>query len=91
MGHMGKFESLMGSLSYAEMRTDRYFRFLVPVSLDGIGSNILSPRETWADKDAYDMQAIKLVGMFRENFKKFKAYVGKDVRDAAPQYTGTLM
>jgi phosphoenolpyruvate carboxykinase (ATP) len=78
---------LDGSLSYAEMRTDHYFRFLVPVFLEGIDSDFLNPRETWADKDAYDMQAIKLVGMFRENFKKFNAHVGRDIRDAAPRYS----
>ena len=31
-----------------------------------------------------DAQAKKLVGMFRENFKKFEAHVGKDVLEAAP-------
>ena len=78
---------LDGSLSYAEMRTDRYFQFLVPVSLEGIDSAILNPRDTWIDKDAYDLQAIKLVGMFRENFEKFKAHVGRDIQDAAPRYS----
>jgi phosphoenolpyruvate carboxykinase (ATP) len=73
------------------MRTDQYFRFLVPISLEGIDSDILNPRETWNDKDAYDLQAIKLVGLFRENFKKFKAHVGRDIRDAAPQYTDVVM
>jgi len=41
--------------------------------------------DTWADKAAYDAQARKLVGMFRENFKKFEAHVGPDVLQAAPE------
>jgi phosphoenolpyruvate carboxykinase (ATP) len=82
---------LDGSLAFAEMRTDPYFRFLVPVSLEYVDSDILNPRDTWADKDAYDTQAIKLVGMFRENFKIFEAHVGNDVREAAPQYASILM
>ena len=45
---------------------------------------ILNPRDTWADKAAYDAQARKLVAMFRENFKKFEAHVGPDVLQAAP-------
>ena len=45
---------------------------------------ILNPRDTWADKAAYDAQASKLVAMFRENFKKFEAHVGPDVLQAAP-------
>lgn len=42
-----------------------------------------NPRETWADKGAYDRQAAKLVQMFRDNFTKFEALVGADIKDAA--------
>jgi len=76
--------ALDGSLATAEMRIDPHFRFRVPVALPGVDSKILNPRDTWADKAAYDAQARKLVGMFRENFKKFEAHVGKDVLEAAP-------
>ena len=47
-------------------------------------AKILNPRDTWADKAAYDAQAKKLVQMFRDNFKKFEAHVGPDVLQAAP-------
>jgi phosphoenolpyruvate carboxykinase (ATP) len=76
---------LDGSLANVEMRVDPHFRFRVPVSVPGVDSKILNPRETWADKKAYDAQAAKLVSMFRENFKKFEAHVGADVLSAAPQ------
>jgi phosphoenolpyruvate carboxykinase (ATP) len=49
-----------------------------------VDAKILNPRDTWADKTAYDAQARKLVSMFRENFKKFEAHVGADVLQAAP-------
>jgi ATP-dependent phosphoenolpyruvate carboxykinase len=62
-------------LAFAEMRTHPYFRFLVPISVESTDSDILNPRGTWADESAYDIPAIKLVGMFRENFKKFEAHV----------------
>ena len=67
------------------MRVDPHFRFRVPVSVPGVDPKILDPRETWADKDAYDATARKLVGMFRNNFKKFETHVGDDVLSAAPQ------
>jgi len=55
------------------------------VAVPGVDAKILNPRDTWADKAAYDAQARKLVTMFRENFKKFEAHVAADVLQAAPQ------
>ena len=76
--------ALDGSLANVEMRIDPHFKFRVPVAVPGVDSKILNPRDTWADKSAYDAQAKKLVSMFRDNFKKFEAHVGKDVLEAAP-------
>jgi phosphoenolpyruvate carboxykinase (ATP) len=77
--------ALDGSLAHVEMQIDPYFKFRVPVSVPGVDAAILNPRDTWADKAAYDAQARKLVSMFRENFKKFEAHVGQDVLQAAPE------
>ncbi len=76
--------ALDGSLAKAEFRTDSNFGFQVPVAVPGVDSKILDPRETWADKSAYDAQAAKLVGMFIKNFQKFEAHVTPQVRAAAP-------
>ena len=73
-----------GSLSQVEMRTDPVFGFQVPKSVEGVDSSILEPRETWADKSAYDEQARNLVRMFAENFEKFESQVDSDVISAAP-------
>ena len=77
--------ALDGTLANVEMRVDPHFRFRVPVAVPNVDTKILNPRDTWADKSAYDAQARKLVSMFRENFKTFEAHVGRDVLDAAPQ------
>jgi len=76
--------ALDGSLAGVEMRVDPHFHFRVPVAVRGVDSGILNPRDTWADKAAYDAQAVRLAGMFRENFRKFEAHVGQDVLAAAP-------
>ena len=77
--------ALDGSLAKVQMRTDPHFGFAVPVSVPGIESRILNPRETWEDQAAYDAQARKLVGMFIDNFKKFETHVDADVKAAAPR------
>ena len=46
------------------------FNLKMPTSCPEVPSEILNPRNTWADKDAYDASAEKLRTMFRENFEK---------------------
>ncbi|MFN3389308.1 MAG: phosphoenolpyruvate carboxykinase [Allosphingosinicella sp.] len=77
--------ALDGSLNDAEFRIDENFGFEVPVAVPGVDGSILDPRETWADKDAYDATAAKLVKLFVDNFAKFEAHVDQGVRDAAPR------
>ncbi|MGD9783550.1 MAG: phosphoenolpyruvate carboxykinase [Hyphomicrobiaceae bacterium] len=76
--------ALSGKLKGQPMRTDPVFGFQVPLSLEGVDSKILNPRETWADAKAYDAMAATLVEMFNKNFAKFEAHVDADVRAAAP-------
>lgn len=62
---------LNGSIHNAPTRTDERFGFEVPTDLQGVPTELLNPRENWADKAKYDAAASKLVNMFQENFKKF--------------------
>ncbi|MGN6279262.1 MAG: phosphoenolpyruvate carboxykinase [Sphingomonas sp.] len=77
--------ALDGSLNDAEFRTDPNFGFKVPVSVPGVDRAILDPRQTWADKAAYDEMAAKLVDLFVENFAQFEEAVDEGVRMAAPR------
>ncbi len=81
--------ALDGSLNNAEFRTDPNFGFKVPVSVPGVDTAILDPRETWADKAAYDATAAKLVDLFNENFAQFADHVDQGVREAAPRAPAT--
>ncbi|MEC9368546.1 MAG: phosphoenolpyruvate carboxykinase [Pseudomonadota bacterium] len=76
--------ALDGSLKSVEMRIDPIFGFEVPVAVTGVDASVLKPRDTWADKAAYDAQAKALVDMFSENFAKFEAHVDPEVLHAAP-------
>ncbi|NNF79191.1 MAG: phosphoenolpyruvate carboxykinase (ATP), partial [Rhizobiales bacterium] len=76
--------ALGGHLDAVAMRKDPFFGFEVPVAVEGVNPELLVPRSTWADGEAYDAQAAKLVAMFQENFQKFEAYVDPDVNATAP-------
>jgi phosphoenolpyruvate carboxykinase (ATP) len=75
---------LDGSLSEVATTPDPFFGIHVPESCPGVPSEILQPRNTWEEKDAYDAQARKLAGMFVDNFEQFKADAAKEVREAGP-------
>ena len=77
--------ALDGSLKDAAFRTDPNFGFQVPVAVAGVDSQILDPRQTWADKAAYDAKAKALVAMFVANFAQFEAHVDAGVRESAPK------
>ena len=76
--------ALDGSLKTGEFRKDTHFGFQVPTSVSNMDNSVLDPRETWADKSAYDRQAAKLVAMFTRNFAKFENHVDHSVIEAAP-------
>lgn len=75
--------ALDGSLAEAKFRKDPNFGFDVPIAVEGVDSNLLDPRSTWADADAYDAQAQKLVQMFADNFEQYIPYIDEDVKAAA--------
>ena len=76
---------LNGSLAKTEVVPDPIFGVGVPVSCPDVPSEVLQPRNTWADKDAYDRQARDLARRFNENFKKYEAGVSEAVRAVAPK------
>jgi phosphoenolpyruvate carboxykinase (ATP) len=60
--------ALSGELDAAPMRTDPIFGLAVPQAITGVAADLLDPRRTWADGNAYDRQARHLVALFEENF-----------------------
>jgi len=66
--------ALSGELVTADYRTDPIFGFEVPEVVPGLEDpELLDPRSTWADPEAYDRKAHELAKMFTENFAKFGA------------------
>ncbi len=77
--------ALNGALDDVPTMPDPIFGVAVPVACPGVPSEVLSPRNTWQDKAAYDIPARQLAAMFAENFKAFADQVTPEVRDAGPR------
>ena len=75
--------ALDGTLLNARFRKEPFFGLSIPQHVPGIPDSVLDPRETWADKSAYDATARDLVKRFEDNFAGFEAGAGDAVRAAA--------
>ncbi|MEH7249223.1 phosphoenolpyruvate carboxykinase (ATP) [Neobacillus niacini] len=63
--------ALEGELNHVETVKDEIFGLNIPLHIAGVPDEVLQPRKTWADPEAYEKKAKELAHKFRENFKKF--------------------
>jgi phosphoenolpyruvate carboxykinase (ATP) len=76
---------LKGLLNDVEYATDPIFGVRVPLCCFDIPAEMLTPRSTWQDPQAFDEQASKLARMFADNFKQFADAVPPEVASAGPK------
>lgn len=77
--------ALTGALDQVAYRQDPVFGFEVPLEVPGVPRELLDPRGTWADPEAYDRQARRLAQLFQENFQKYAEGVEEAIRQAGPR------
>ena len=77
--------ALAGALDDAVVKVDPVFGLAVPQAVEGVPRQVLDARGTWQDGAAYDRQAAKLAGMFRENITKFGSAVSRGIMEAGPR------
>ena len=77
--------ALTGALDIVKFRHDDLFNLDIPIECPNVPPEILDPKNTWVDKDSYDLSAKKLAQMFVENFTKFKE-VPDEIRNAGPNF-----
>lgn len=77
--------ALDGTLAESEKRGDPIFNLQVPLSCPSVPPEVLNPRNSWQDPQAYDTQAVKLARMFVDNFAKYTDRVDPEVIAAGPQ------
>jgi phosphoenolpyruvate carboxykinase (ATP) len=57
----------------------------MPTTCPDVPSEILNPRNTWADKTAYDAKANELAGKFVKNFQQYAEGTSEEILAAAPK------
>ena len=77
---------LSGAINEAPTKTIPFFNFVVPTQLEGVDTNILDPRDTYADATQWEEKAKDLAGRFQKNFVKYTGNeAGKALVAAGPQ------
>ena len=75
---------LTGDIEKSNFGKDQYFGFQVPLSLDGVESDLLSPIKAWADVEKYHKSARELVRKFQLNYDKYDLG-DESIRSSGPQ------
>jgi phosphoenolpyruvate carboxykinase (ATP) len=81
--------ALEGKLDNVEYTTHNVFGLAMPNTCPDVPDEILHPRGTWADTNAYDKKANHLAELFINNFKEFEDGVTEDIKSAAPKAQAT--
>ncbi|MBM3999186.1 MAG: phosphoenolpyruvate carboxykinase (ATP) [Planctomycetes bacterium] len=74
-----------GDLARASTRVDPVFGLDVVLHCPEVPADVLWPRGTWSDGEAYDRTADRLASLFHENFSKYADGVSDAVKAASPR------
>ena len=77
--------ALNGVLNNVGYRTHSLFGAEIPTTCPGVPSEILSPRETWKDDEAFYKKANELVIKFQRNFDKYRDESDETILQGEPQ------
>jgi phosphoenolpyruvate carboxykinase (ATP) len=77
--------ALSGVLQEVHFKPHPIFGVAVPGAVPGVPTEILDPRNTWANKAAYDQTAAELAEKFVRNFEKYAEYASADILAGAPR------
>ncbi|WP_372639218.1 phosphoenolpyruvate carboxykinase (ATP), partial [Fodinibius sp.] len=77
-------EAIEGNIEDRSFDRDPVFGLAIPREVQGVPNDMLKPRNTWDDPEAYEEKAEKLARMFIENFKQFEGKVRGELVKAGP-------
>ncbi|WP_298884509.1 phosphoenolpyruvate carboxykinase (ATP) [uncultured Polaribacter sp.] len=78
-------EGKLGNYTYEDYHIHSVFGVAQPRTCPGVPTELLSPRATWNDDEAYYKEAFKLSNAFRHNFKKYEKFANEEIRRGGPQ------
>ncbi|WP_394338486.1 phosphoenolpyruvate carboxykinase (ATP) [Hymenobacter chitinivorans] len=77
--------ALNGELHDVTFTKHPIFGIEVPAAVPGVPADILDPRNTWSDKEAYDKTAAALADKFVNNFQKYADFANEEILAGAPK------
>jgi len=77
--------ALNGELDNVSYSKHEVFGLAMPESCPEVPVELLSPKNTWEDKNAYDVKANTLAEAFVKNFAQFASGVSDEILAAAPK------
>jgi len=74
----------LADYTYENYHIHSVFGVAQPRSCPGVPTELLSPRSTWNNDEAYYETAFALSNAFRVNFKKYEEYATEEIRRGGP-------
>src|SRR5215204_230872 len=71
--------ALDGKLDKISFEKHEVFGFQIPTSCPNVPASLLNPKNTWADKHAYDLKAQFLAKQFTKNFEQYAKGVSSEI------------
>jgi phosphoenolpyruvate carboxykinase (ATP) len=75
---------LNGQIDDSETFQDPVFGLHIPTHVPHVPDRVLTPRDTWQDRSAYDAKAADLAHRFMANFEKYSKLAGEQVMAGGP-------
>ena len=76
--------AIEGKLNEVECEQHPIFGLQMPKECPQVPAEVLCPRDTWQDQEAYDKKANLLASYFKDNFEKFDDYANDEILKGGP-------
>lgn len=82
--------ALEGNLEDVEYTNHEIFGLAMPNTCPNVPDEVLNPKNTWKDKNLYDIKANNLAEQFIKNFEQFADNANEEIMSAAPKIKETV-